>query len=304
MQKYNLFLKPAVVLGFVFFTSMCYAQGDLLSQLGENQSQSNGPVRATFKSARIINGHSIETRDAGALDVIISHRFGRLNSGIENFFGLDEANIRLGVDYSLSDRLTIGVGRSSFKKIYDGFLKYRLLRQTHSGMPLSVTAFVSGAIETQDPPAGLELDFKHRVFYASELLIARKFSPGLSLQLMPVWIHRNLVDNSLAENDVFAIGVAGRQKITKRTALTFEYYYQLNNDNDFAGNDNYNSLGIGVDIETGGHVFQLHVTNSRSIVEKEFIAATSGNFFEGDIHFGFNVIRVFHLKKPEMKRLD
>ena len=277
--------------------SMAIAQEDLLKEL-EGDQPKNYPVIATFKSSRIINGQSIETRKSGALEFIISHRFGRVNSGIENFFGLDDAYIRLGFDYAVNDNFTIGIGRSSFNKTYDGFLKYKLVKQKSSGgSPISITAFTSAAIDTQDPPEGLDIEYRHDMAYVSEILFARKFSQSFSMQLMPVWVHRNLVPTPEYTNDVFALGVAGRQKISNRTALTFEYYYQLNNTTPEV---NYNALGIGFDIETGGHVFQVHLTNSRGIIEKEIIPNTNGDFFGGDIHIGFNIIRVFQLKKSKL----
>ncbi len=298
MQKCKRTL-PLICL-FVLSGFASYCQDDLLSEL--ESSPVNQPVIATFKSTRIINGQSVETRKAGAMEVIISHRFGRVNEGIENFFGLDDAYIRLGFDYAFTDKFTAGVGRSSYKKIYDGFLKYRLLHQkTNGGSPVSVTAFASAAIDTQDPPNGLDISYKHQMSYVGELLIARKFSDALSLQLNPVWVHRNLVSAPEDENDILALGIAGRQKISNRTAFTFEYYYQFNNTTPV---DNYNALGIGVDIETGGHVFQVHVTNARGIIEKEIIANTSGEFFNGDLHIGFNLIRVFQLKKNKLEAPD
>ncbi|MCC5929157.1 MAG: hypothetical protein JJU28_07915 [Cyclobacteriaceae bacterium] len=272
--------------------NVCLAQESMLEQLLEDNKSYK--TSGTFKSARIINGHSVETRNSGVLELIIGHRFGRVNSGIKNFFGLDEAWIRLGLDYAISDGFTIGIGRSSFQKTYDGFAKFKLLNQHQGGgSPITITGLLSAAINTQEPPAGLDLEFKHKLAYVAELLIARKFSEGFSLQFMPVWVHRNLVASPQEQNDLFALGLAGRQKITSRTAFTFEYYLQLNNSTPF---QNHNSLGIGVDIETGGHVFQLHFTNARAMIEKEFIANTTGDFWKGDIHFGFNVIRVFQVR--------
>jgi len=277
----------------LLFSRSAFSQDDLLNQLQEDQKPV--PVSATFKGARVINGQSIETRDGGVMEVVIQHRFGRVNSGVENFFGLDEAYIRLGFDFALTDHLTVGIGRSSHRKIYDTFAKYSFLEQkTNGGSPVSATAFLSASTDTQDPPSGVELEFRHTMSYVGEVLVARKFSPGFSAQLMPVWVHRNLVQTPQDVNDVFALGVAGRQKISRRSALTFEYYYQFNNTTE---SENYNSLSFGIDIETGGHVFQLHISNSRGMIEKEFIADTDGKFLDGDIHIGFNIIRVFQLKK-------
>ena len=290
-NKWN--LCSLVLLLFFATASPLLAQDDLMEVLRE-QEKREGPVKeyteAIFKGTRLINGHTVETRTRGVMDVIISHRFGRLNSGAYELFGLDEANVRLGVDYGVTDRLTLGVGRSSFLKVYDGFVKYKLLRQgTGRGtMPFSAVAFSSVAIETLRSPNNLS--FTNRLTYTWQLLLARKFSNRFSLQLMPSLVHRNMSLTEADDNDIYALGTGGRYKLSKRVALNFEYYYQFNEP---LPAPNYNSLSLGVDIETGGHVFQLHVTNSRAMQERGFITQTTGNFFEGDIHFGFNISRVF-----------
>ena len=279
-----------ILLLFLCLTRLAKAQDDLMNML---EAQSPDPVHytaATFKGSRLINGHTIETRKRKALEFIIGHRFGRLNSGAYEFFGLDGANIRLGLEYGLADFLNVGVGRNSFEKTYDGFLKLKLLRQSSGArwFPVSVVAFSSAAIRTlasEEP-----LDVTDRLFYTHQLLIGRKWSDLLSLQLMPTLVHRNQIQESEGENDQYALGVGGRIKLTSRVSLNGEYYYRINTPEDDTG---FNSLAIGFDIETGGHVFQLHLTNSRAIIEKGFITETTGNFFEGDIHFGFNVSRVF-----------
>lgn len=269
------------------------AQDDLMDLLEANTEERQQYTEATFKGSRLINGHTVETRKRGELEFLISHRFGRLNSGAYEFFGLDAANIRLGLEYGVADVLTLGVGRNSFEKTYDGFFKLKLLRQ-QSGkrfMPVSVVSLTSAAIKTI---AGSEPDeypdIASRLYYTQQLLIARKFGSNVSLQLMPTLVHRNRILESEGQNDVLAMGVGGRVKLTQRVSLNGEYYYRY----DVAENDElFNSVAIGFDLETGGHVFQLHLTNSRAMIEKGFITETNGNFFAGDIHFGFNVSRVF-----------
>ncbi|WP_224996628.1 DUF5777 family beta-barrel protein [Cesiribacter sp. SM1] len=270
------------------------AQDELLDALREQQDPAQPEyTTATFKSTRLINGHTIETRSQGVLDFIISHRFGRLNSGAYNLFGLDEANIRLGLDYGLTNRLNIGFGRSSFERVYDGFIKYKLLQQGNGKgtAPLSAVLFSSAAIGTLK--SANELSLSNRLTYTWQLLLARKFSERLSLQLMPAVVHRNLSLTEEDSNDIYALGAGGRYKLNKRLALNFEYYYRFNEP---LLQPNYNALAIGLDIETGGHVFQLHLTNARAMQERGFITQTTGNFFDGDIHFGFNVSRVFQLR--------
>lgn len=268
------------------------AQEDLLEQLQQQTDSTTGPdyTIATFKGTRLINGHSVELRSSKVLDFIISHRFGRLNSGAYHFFGLDEANIRLGLDYGISDRLNIGIGRSSFEKVYDGFIKYKFLRQGSGkgASPLSAVVFVSTAVGTLRSPH--ELNLSNRLSYTWQLLLARKFSEHLSLQLMPAVVHRNMTLSERDEHDIYVLGAGGRYKLSKSVALNLEYYYRFNKP---LPEPNQHALAIGFDIETGGHVFQLHLTNARAMQEKGFITQTTGNFFEGDIHFGFNVSRVF-----------
>lgn len=270
--------------------SAAWAQDDLLQALEQQEPEQGYYTLATFKGSRLINGHSVEMRKRKELDFIISHRFGRLNSGAYTLFGLDESNVRLGLEYGLTNRLNIGIGRNSFEKVYDGFLKYKLLHQGNGkGMaPLSIVAFAGTALKTLRSPNDLTLS--NRMAYTWQLLLARKFSERLSLQLMPSLLHRNLVPTELEANDLFALGAGGRFKLSNRLALNLEYYYQLNQ---HSTKENHNALAIGFDIETGGHVFQLHFTNARAMHEQGFITKTTGNFAKGDIHFGFNISRVF-----------
>lgn len=271
------------------------AQDDLLSLLGEEE-QADYTI-ATFKANRVINLHSVENTAQGVLDIKISHRFGFINEGISEFFGLDQASVRIGGDYGISDRFMVGVGRSSFQKTVDGFFKYKLLRQS-SGlkeMPISMALFGSSAIRTGEfPNQDIDYEFKHRLFYTAQVIVGRKFSEALSLQVSPAYVHRNLVTSNDESNGVINVGFAGRIKLTKRTSLNAEYIYVLP---DQLAEEFENSVSIGFDIETGGHVFQLHFTNSTSMIEKGFIAENRGDFFDGDIHFGFNISRVFTLKK-------
>lgn len=293
MKIRTLFLLSCLVVSLNTF-----AQDDLMDLLEANTEESTHFTEATFKGSRLINGHTVETRKQGELEFLISHRFGRLNSGAYEFFGLDAANVRLGLEYGVADFLTLGVGRNSFEKTYDGFAKLKLLRQSSGKrfMPVSVVSFSSAAIKTLAGSTPEEYpDIAARMYYTQQLLIARKFGSSLSLQIMPSFVHRNRIQEREGENDIYALGVGGRIKLTQRVSLNGEYYYRLNAE-DYAEDDLnqlFNSLAIGFDIETGGHVFQLHLTNSRAMIEKGFIAETNGNFFAGDIHFGFNVSRVF-----------
>jgi hypothetical protein len=274
------------------------AQDDILSSL---KSEQNPPQYATstFKSTRVINSQSVETLSRGNLDFRISHRFGRINSGSYNFYELDEATIRLALEYGVSDRIMIGVGRSSFEKTADGFLKVKLLRQgdsVGSSSPFSVTWFSNVAYNSfrnGDPVVDRNSDY--RFSYAHQLILARKFSSKLSIQLAPILIHRNLKERNESANDTYAIESGGRFKISKRTSVNFDYVYRLPRSR---GPQYNNSLSFGFDIDTGGHVFQLHLTNSQGMIEEMFVGRTSGLWNKGDIFYGFNISRRFVLKKP------
>jgi hypothetical protein len=280
-----------------------YGQDDLLKML-EEETKSDKPdfTTATFKTTRLINGHSVENVAAGVLDFRISHRFGYVNTGVKDFFGLDNATTRLGLDYGISNRLMIGIGRSSYQKQLDGYLKFKILRQSTGTKNMPVTMSIMESMnykteEFEDPRR--ENYYTSRMYFTHQLLIGRKFSEAISLQVMPTVVHYNLVPGTgEIPNDLISIGIGGRVKLSKRVSLNVEYYYQLP---DYKLPETTNSLAIGFDIETGGHVFQLHFTNSTGMTERTFITQTTGDFWKGDIHFGFNISRVFTIKDPRKK---
>ena len=277
-----------------------FSQDDLLSGLKNDAKPDPGFVTSTFKSTRVINSHSVETISKGNLDFRISHRFGKLNSGAYNFFGLDEATIRLALEYGINDRFTVGLGRSSFQKTLDGYLKMKLLRQRKSddlSFPVSLTWFSNMAYNTlRNGDEVIDNNPPYRFSYAHQLIIARKFSTKHSLQVAPILIHNNLKEVSDKSNDLFAIEFGGRIKVSKRVSINADYIYRL------TSNQNgpyYNSLSLGVDIETGGHVFQLHFTNSQGMIEETFVTRTTGKWGNGDIFYGFNISRQFVLLKKK-----
>jgi len=283
---------------FLGFSATVFGQDDLLSLIQDEKPQTEF-TKASFKTTRVINSQSLENTAAGVLDLKISHRFGPLNGGAYELFGLDAATIRIGLDYGISDHLMVGVGRSSVQKTYDGFLKYKLLRQSTGArnMPVTVIWFSSIALNSlhwQNPDRNNY--FSSRLAYTHQLIFGRKFSEGFSLQFMPSVVHRNLIATNKEKHDVIAIGIAGRQKITRRLAINAEYYYVLPNQIDPSLT---NSLAIGFDIETGGHVFQLHFTNSTAMIEKGFITENTGSWKDGAIRFGFNISRVFTISQKD-----
>jgi len=294
------------------------AQDDLMNLLNDSTTTEINYTTATFKSTRIMNGHSIEKMPPGQLDFRISHRFGTINSGAYEFFGLDQANTHFGLEYGILKWLMVGVGREKDQKTYDGFAKFTILRQSTGTkvMPVSVSVFSSVALKTEKPiettrtfwissvspvnttdTARINY-FPSQLSYVVQVLIARKINQAFSVQLTPSYVHRNLVATELDPNDLWAIGAGGRMKLTKRISLNAEYYY-VANPKARMSQPLYNPLSVGVDIETGGHVFQLLFTNSLGIIEKGFIGETTGQWKHGDIHFGFNISRVFTLKKQK-----
>jgi len=294
--KYSIIKYLFVALILFSFQQNVVAQedDDLMGMLDDEVGETTEYAMATFKSTRIINGHSVEQMKKYQLDFRINHRFGEIKGGAYELWGLDHALINLCFDYGVTDWLNIGFRRGTYQKTYDGSLKFRLLRQSKGKrvMPVSVSYYADMAINTlkiTDP--NIEDIFSNRLAYTHQLLIARKFGEKLSLQISPSFVHRNLITAS-EPNDVYAIGFGGRYKFIRRVAFTFEYFYASNT---AASTDFYNGFSLGFDIETGGHVFQLFVTNSGAMVEKGFIAETTGNWLDGGLRYGFNMSRVFAL---------
>ncbi len=287
---------------FCLISTRVFSQDDLMKMLDDENKNQTIYTTATFKATRLINGQTIETVGKNQLNFWISHRFGAINSGfIDNFFGLDEARIRLGLEYGITSQLTIGIGRSSQEKMYDFYGKYKLLRQSNS-IPVTLTLYGSNAISTVATGSALEsgtvmkyYDNIERMTYTGQVLLARKFSERFSLQVMPTFLHFNRAETVDTPNNMVALGVGGRMKLSKRLSISGEYYYA-----DFnrpASSNYHNSLALGLDIETGGHVFQFHLTNSRGMIERQFIAQTTKQWSDGGIFYGFNIARSFSLDK-------
>lgn len=291
--------RLSVAILFLLIATTIFAQDDLMNLLNKNAAPEINLTTATFKSTRIMNGHSIERMPPGQLDFRISHRFGTLNSGPYEFFGLDQSNVHFSLEYGILPWLMVGAGRGSYEKTFDGFTKLTLLRQSSGArfMPVSVSIMSSVALKSlkwADPSRTNY--FSSRLSYVHQVLIARKINQGFSVQITPTFVHRNMTTTELDPNDLFAVGGGGRMKLTKRISLNAEYYYLLN-PKTYMSQMVYNPLSVGFDIETGGHVFQLLFTNSLAMIEKGFIGETTGSWGHGDVHFGFNISRVFTLKK-------
>jgi hypothetical protein len=292
-------MKNLLVFFLIFILSDSLCSQTLEAILAKESNDNSVDVSGTFNGTRIMNGQSIETRQKGVLEFLIQHRFGRINSGGYELYGLDESNIRFGLEYAVTDDFSIALGRSSFEKVYDGYVKYRLIKQKtgNKSTPLSITLFASSVEKTlKDYAPSNKPSFSDRLVYTGQVLIARKFNSAFSVQITPTYIHYNTPYSSIDPNDIYAIGFGTKIKISKHLSVNGEYYYSVNSYESIATE---NSIALGLGIETGGHVFQLIFTNSRAMIEKGFIAETQGDFFNGDIHFGFNISRDFYLNKSK-----
>lgn len=296
-SKYRLLFIFCIT--FSFIGKVSSQDSSLVRMLDDSMSvqQKRTYVTGTFKGTHIINTQSVETPAKGVLLFMIMHRFGKINDGAYQFFGLDNATMRMGFDYGITDRIAVGIGRSTYQKTYDGYIKAKLLRQTDGSdrIPVSVTAFGSLVYSTLRYADKPYLDATYRTNYTLQLLVARKINRNLSFQLTPTLLHYNLVPTVADKNTVFVMGAGGRMKITRRSSINIEYNYILPDQiNSFKA---YNSLSAGFDIETGGHVFQVHVTNSQGMVEPVFLGRTTGSWGKGDLFFGFNISRAFNIHK-------
>lgn len=270
----------------VFFQSS-YAQ-DLLSMLEKDDNE----VKITtsiFKDNRIVNAQSSKQTAKGEFKFLIQHRFGTLNSGFYNLWGIDNSHVRFGLDYGLSERVALAVGRSSNNKEFDASAKVNVLQQTNTS-PIVLSAysavFLAHPSESERQEANYEL--LNQFTFSNQIIIARKFSSNFSAVILPTHVHINLYDFGTSADHLF-LGVGGRYKITKKISVNGEYFYAFSDMKE----NHQNMLSLGVDIETGGHVFSLHLSNSRGMNEQAFLTQTQGEWLKGDIYFGFNISRVF-----------
>jgi hypothetical protein len=279
------------------------AQDDLLNMIEKETPKTSTPVYATFKSSRIINMQSNENMKAKHMDFRIQHRFGSVENGAYDFFGLDAAQMRLSFDYGITDKLMIGVGRNTMGKTYDGYLKYQLMQQKTKGknsFPIGITYYGNMAVNTltfSDPTR--DNFFSSRLSYCNQIIFTRKFNDYFSFALSPTMVHHNLV--STGTNDIYALGIGASFKITRSTRFNVEYIPRLNGRNDIkdaSGNAMYyDAFAFGFDIETGGHVFQLHFTNAQGLIEQQFITENTNKIAFNTLRFGFNLSRTFSFDK-------
>ncbi|MFO7616518.1 MAG: DUF5777 family beta-barrel protein [Bacteroidales bacterium] len=297
----SLFLPALLFLGALLVSPGLRAQVDLLDMLEQEMEPVRLKVDATFKSTRVVNCHSIERMQAGDLDFRVAHRFGLINSGFKDFYGLDESSSHVSLELGITNWLMIGAGRATADELFNGFIKLSPIRQTTGkwGIPVTVSAYAGAMTTTKDyPDPSWVVSDIHRRSYVAQVLIARKFTPWLSLQASPTLVHRNMVATPEDPNDLYALGLGGRLKFTPRTALCVEYFL-VKDIKTLTGPERFNPLSIGLDIETGSHVFQLFLTNSFHIAENGYLGETTRSWRKGEVHVGFNISRAFTLKKKK-----
>lgn len=288
-------IKKIVFCLFAFFMmSHVSAQDDLLNQLDSIKPKDKEIEMAAFKGLQICNMQSTKLPVKGEFYFLVSHRFGDLTEGINNFFGLDNALTKLGGIYGVTNWLAFSASRHTYNKTYEMAVKYKLANQEIDGFPLTIVGYntmdINTALKKDETLPGLE--FNNRLAYTTQLLVSRKFSESFSFQLAPIWVHKNLYDGIYDQKDLLLLGAGGRYKLTKRLSLNLEYAGRLNLPEEF--NSPYNNpLTVGLDIETGGHVFQLVLSNSQQMNDASLFSNTTGDWNGGGIYFGFNMYRVF-----------
>ena len=283
-------MKKSLTSLFLLFSVMLFSQEDLLSEI---DTDADAPVYASavFKGLKVINFESTKLVAKGGFNFIVSHRFGTVKNGFENLFGLDEAVTHLNFVYGISDNFNVSASRSSNQKIYDVGTKFGLLKQQQGKMPFTVVGYASVLANTALNTDNLaKLRFEHRLSYVGQLLISRKITKELSLLVAPTFFHDNYVIDDLQENSQYAVAFGSRYKLGKRLSVNMEYGMHLNRSATSLYN---NPFSIGVDLETGGHIFQLHFTNSQSMNTNGVFGNSTGDWGEGDVYFGFNLARSF-----------
>ena len=279
-------MRRFILIVALLTSSFANAQDNLLGMLAVSDEPNY--IGYLFKGTKIVNAQSVELPAQGVLQFNIQHRFGTLNSGLYNLYGLDFAQVRLSFDYGIADWLAVSIGRSSSLKVIDANSKIRLKRQVKEGFPVTIVLNSAAYLKQwQENQVQEYFVFGNQLSYTHQILLARKINRDLTLQLSPTIVHYNLVEMQKESHDRYSLGIGGRQKLTQRISLNAEYFYQLNEKR------NNNIFSLGFDIETGGHVFQLHLSNSPAMIDSEFITQTTGEWLKGDIYFGFNISRVF-----------
>ncbi|PWN63348.1 DUF5777 family beta-barrel protein [Chryseobacterium oncorhynchi] len=280
MTKALLFLS-------IFSSGLAFAQEDLLKDI-DTITTNTDTSQPAFKALQIVTGQSTKLAAKKEWYMIVAHRFGDVSAGFKDFFGLDNASTKLGVIYGISDGLSVSLSRETNMKTFEGAAKYRLIRQDEN-FPVDIVGYNVMGVNTEiDKDTYPHLRFSDRLSYLTQALISRRFNDKFSLQLTPSYVHKNLYEPTIEDKNQFLAGVGGRYKISKRVSVNAEYFVNFDNHSFYK-----NPLSLGVDVETGGHVFQLLFTNSQINSDIGYLTNASGNWGKGHIFFGFNLYRVF-----------
>ena len=280
-------MKKILISACLFLVTIAYSQDDLLNSLDTNQTTENYST-ATFKALQLVTLQTTKMPAKKEFYFVVSHRFGSVEDGLDSFFGLDNATTKLGGIYGITDWLSVNLSRHTLNKMYETGVKYRMARQGND-FPLDIVGYsvadINTFLEKKQYPG---LEFKHRIAYVQQLLISRKVNEKLSLELVPSFIHKNLYNPDIERDNQFSFGGGGRYKITKRLSVNLEYMHNFDKPKFYT-----NPLSVGLDVETGGHVFQLIFTNSQAMSESGYLTNASGEWGKGNFFFGFNLYRVF-----------
>lgn len=282
----------AMMLGLsMLFAGSAMAQDDDLMKEIDQKAGDKEIATAAFKGVQVVTMQSTKLAAKNEWYFVVSHRFGDLTNGLDNFFGLDNAYTKIGGIYGVTDWLSLGVSRHTYNKVFEGSAKLRLFPQQNDGFPVTIVAYgtmdVNTKLSTDEYP---NLNGSDRLAYTAQLPISRKFSESFSMELNPVYVHKNLYDALTEKKDQFLVAAGGRYKVSKRLSINFEYAARMGQPE----MDMYtNPLSIGLDIETGGHVFQLLFSNSQPMNDVAYFTNAAGDWDGGGIFFGFNMYRVF-----------
>lgn len=281
-------ITSSILLMFAMQTAN--AQDDLLNELGSGSTEKQ-LTSSAFKGVQIASMQSTKVAAKNEWYFVVSHRFGDLTNGLDNFFGMDSALTKIGALYGATDWLTFGLSRHTYNKTYELSTKYRLSNQYDNGFPFTIVGYHTVDINSElDKDVFPALKGSDRFAFTSQLLISRKFSDNLSLEINPMLIHKNLYEPLTENKDNFLLGIGGRYKISKRMSINAEYGARLNA---VESTTYHNPLSLGLDIDTGGHIFQMVLSNSQAMNDVAYFTNATGNWNGGGIYFGFNMYRVF-----------
>ncbi|MEY8758961.1 DUF5777 family beta-barrel protein [Chryseobacterium tongliaoense] len=280
-------MKKHLLLLFIIFSSCLYSQEDLLKEIDSIPTKTEYQ-EPTFKALQIVSGQSTKLASKNEWYIVVSHRFGDISTGFKNFLGLDDASTKLGAIYGVTDKISLSLSRETNMKTFEGGIKFQLIHQKEN-IPVSIVGYHVIAINTDlEKDNYPHLQFVDRISYLSQALISRRFNDKLSLQLTPSYVHKNLYDPNIENKNMFITGLGSRYKISKRVSINAEYFVNFDNHSFYK-----NPLSLGIDIETGGHIFQLLFTNSQLNSDIGYLTNATGKWQKGQIFFGFNLYRVF-----------